>query len=274
MENPPEQTPAVLQNKTAIVLHGLFSTLLAAAAALEMVSFFRPLPFAGQLDITLIVLAAVGTLVSLWRQLPLQNVLLAAFGTAAIGGGLSALGARIGLPFGPFIFASGLGTVFYKSLPWTMPLIWLIVIFNSRGVARLILRPWRKNKTYGYRVIGLTAILVLLFDVALDPFASRVKHFWLWSATALKLTWENAPLVNFFTWAAVTLLILLVVTPALIVKKPRVKGMRHYHPLCVWLGGLVIFGTGCAINGIWPPVFADAAMGLVVATFSVRGAMW
>ncbi|HUE36126.1 MAG TPA: carotenoid biosynthesis protein [Candidatus Acidoferrum sp.] len=274
MENPPEESPAVLENKRAIVFHRLLAFLLAAAAALEIVSFFRPLPFAGQQDTALILLAAVSTLVSLWRQLPLQNVLLAAFGIIVMGGGLSALGARTNLPFGPFTFASGLGPVFYNALPWTMPLIWVIVVFNSRGVARLILRPWRKNKTYGYRVIGLTAILVLLFDVALDPFASRIKHFWLWSPTALKLTWEGAPLVNFFTWAAVTLLILLVVTPALIVKKPRGRSVRHYHPLGVWLGGLIIFGTGCAVNGIWPPFFADAAMGLAVAIFSIRGAMW
>ena len=274
MEKPPEQSPAVLQNKTAIVLHWLLSFVLTTAAALEIVSFFESVPFADQLSIAVISLAALGTLVSLWRQLPLQNVLLAAFGTALIGGGLSALGARTGLPFGPFAFASGLGPVFFKTLPGTMPLIWIIIIFNSRGVARLVLRPWRKNKTYGYRVISLTGVLVLLFDIAFDPFASRVKHFWLWSPMALKLTWEGAPLVNFFTWAAITLLTLLFVTPALIVKKPRVRGARHYHPLCVWLGSLVIFGTGCAVNGIWPPVFADSAMGLAVAVLAIRGAFW
>ena len=74
-----------------------------------------------------------------------------------------------------------------------MPLIWVVVILNSRGVARLILRPWRKIRNYGFWLIGLTAALTMLFDLAFDPFASRVKHYWLWVPTKLPLTWQGAP---------------------------------------------------------------------------------
>jgi uncharacterized membrane protein len=276
MGNPTDQSPAVLENKPAMLFHGLFATLLVAVFALEMISFFLPLRFIGQgqLDAALIIAAAGSTLASLWRRLPLQNVLTVAFGVAVIGGGLSALGAKTGLPFGPFIFGSGIGPVSFKSLSWVMPLVWVVIVLNSRGVARLILRPWRKNKTYGYKLIGLTAILVLLFDVAFDPFASRVRHCWVWLPSALKTTWQDAPLVNFLTWAAVTLLILLVVTPWLVVKHPRQKKGADFYPMGVWLGGLLLFGTGCAVNGIWPPVFADAVIGLGGAIFAVRGAMW
>lgn len=134
--------------------------------------------------------------------------------------------------------------------------------------------PVAKNKTYGYKVIGLTAVLVLLFDVAFDPFASRVKHCWVWLPSALKLTWQGAPLVNFVTWAAVTLLILLVAAPWLVVKKPRQKKGADLYPFGVWVGGLILFGTGCAVNGIWPAVFADAVIGLGGAVFAIRGVMW
>jgi uncharacterized membrane protein len=276
MGNPPDQSPAVLENKAAILFHWLLAILLTVAFALQIASFFRPLPFASQsqLDAALILTAAGSTLASLRRRLPLQNVLVVAFGVAVIGGGLSALGAKTGLPFGPFILGSGIGPVFYKSLSWVMPLIWVVIVLNSRGVARLILRPWRKNKTYGYKVIGLTAILVLLFDVAFDPFASRVKHCWLWLPSALKLTWQGAPLANVLTWAAVTLLVLLFVTPWLVVKKPRQKKGADFYPLVVWIGGLVVFGAGCVANGIWPPVFANAVIGTGVMIFAVRGAMW
>ena len=159
-------------------------------------------------------------------------------------------------------------------LPWVMPFIWVVVVLNSRGTARLILRPWRKNKTYGYKVIGLTALLVLLFDVAFDPFASRIKHFWLWMPTRLPLTWEGASLINFLAWALVTVLILLFTAPALIVKRPRTKRGPDWHPLCLWLGALVLFGISCGVRGIWAPVIADAVMGVAVATFAIRGALW
>jgi uncharacterized membrane protein len=276
MGKPPDQSPAVLENKSAALCHWVFAALLAVVFALEIASFFRSLPFVtqSQLDAALLLTATGSTLASLWRRLPLQNVLTVAFAVALIGGGLSALGAKTGLPFGPFIFGSGIGPVSFKSLSYVMPLIWVVIVLNSRGVARLILRPWRKNKTYGYKVIGLTGLLVLLFDVAFDPFASRVRHCWVWLPSALKLTWQGAPFVNFFTWAAVTLLMLLVVAPWLVVKQPRQKRGADFYPFAVWLGGLIIFGSGCAVNGIWPAVIANAVITISIAIFAIRGAMW
>lgn len=274
MENPSAPPPAVLTNKTATLCHWLLACLLAIAFGLELASFFWPLKLDGSLDAAFIVLAAAGSLATLWRQLPLQNVLLGACAIALIGGGFSALGARTDLPFGPFVFTSGSGQLMFKTLPWAMPLLWVVVVLNSRGVARLMLRPWRKTKTYGFRVIGLTAPLVLLFDVALEPFATRVKHLWLWLPTAWPLTWQGASVMNFVSWALIAVLILLFVTPVLIVKKPRSKSRPDFYPLCLWLGALLLFGTGSAVNGSWPPVFVDAAIGIVVAIFAIRGAMW
>jgi len=274
MEKPSAPLPAVLPKKIATVCHWLLMSLLVVAFALEMASFFQSLKFAIWLDVALIVLAAVSTLASLWRRLPLQNVLLAALGIAAIGSVFSAFGAKMDLPFGPFIYTSGIGPLMFKTLPWPVPLIWVVVILNSRGVARLILRPWRKTKAYGYRAIALTAFLVLLFDVAFEPFASRVKHLWLWLPTALPLTWQGASVVNFVSWTLITVLILLFVTPAMIVKKPRPKGGPDFHPLCVWLGGILLFGTGCAVNGFWTPVIVDAVIGVGTAVFALRGAWW
>jgi len=69
----------------------------------------------------------------------------------------------------------------------------VVTILNSRGVARLILRPWRKTRRYGFWLIGLTAALALVFDLGLEPFATRVKSYWLWSPTKLGLSWYGAP---------------------------------------------------------------------------------
>ena len=241
---------------------------------MELVSLFQPLKFMALLDAALVALAAAATLAALWRRLPLQNVLLAAAVIALIGGGLSGLGARTGLPFGPFVYATGSGCLIFKTLPWVMPLVWVAIVLNSRGVARLMLRPWRKNKSYGYRVIGLTAVLVLLFDVALEPFAFRVKHLWLWLPTALPLEWQGAPVINFLAWGFIAALLLLFVTPALIVKKPRSKSSPELHPLCLWLGGLALCATGCAVAGMWAAVILDAVIASGSAIFAIRGATW
>jgi uncharacterized membrane protein len=271
-----DMQPASEDRATIVTrFHQLLTLLLAAALALELVTFFAPLDLDGWPEIILLLLAAANTLSALTRRLPFQNVLLAAFGIALIGGGVHALGAKSGIPFGPLNFG---GLLIFKTLPWPMPLLWIVVVLNSRGVARLILRPWRKIKTYGFWVIGITGALAMLFDFALEPFASRAKHYWLWMPgnPALKFipAWFGVPLVNFFSWGIVTALILAFITPALIKKQPGQKNPADFHPLGLWLCAILIFGIGCARNELWLSLAADAAIGIVTAVFAVRGAKW
>ena len=65
-------------------------------------------------------------------------------------------------------------------VPWPLPLLWVVLVINARGVGRLVMRPWRKTNFYGFWVIGLTCLLVLAFDLGLEPFAVEVKGYWLW----------------------------------------------------------------------------------------------
>jgi uncharacterized membrane protein len=274
MPKPSESTPAVLENRTAALSLWLLSSLLAVAFGMELVSLFRPITFAAQLDPAFIVLAATTTLAALWRRLPLQNVALAAAGIALVGGAFSAAGVRTNLPFGPFAYGSASGPLIFKTLPWPIPLLWVVIVLNSRGTARLILRPWRKNKNYGYRVIGLAAILVLLLDVAMEPFAFHVKRLWLWLPTTLHFTWQGAPIINFVAWGFITALILVLVSPALIVKKPRPKIGPEWHPFCLWLGAIALCAAGCAAQGLWTATIVAAVIGIGAAIFAIRGAMW
>jgi uncharacterized membrane protein len=257
-------------------LHRVLTLLLAAFWALALAANGLTLDLPGKpgwLEALLLLLATAGTLTALVRQLPLQNVLLAAGVIAFLGGAAHALGVKTGIPFGPFLFGADGGTQMFKTLPWALPLIWVAVVLNSRGVARLILRPWRKVRSYGFWLIGMTALLTGLFDLAFDPFASRVQHYWLWLPTKFPLTWQGAPLVNFFSWAAVTVLMLAFVTPALINKNP-VRRPPDYHPLAVWLGAILWFGLVAAQHGMWPAVVLDGIMMVLAAAFAIRGGRW
>ena len=238
---------------------------------------FEPLKLpgpAGWPEAVLLVSGAACTITSATRRLPLQNVLLAAFIIAVLGGAVHALGAMAGIPFGPFTFGESVGAQLFKTLPWSSPLIWVLAVLNSRGVARLGLRPWRKTRAYGLWLIGLTAGLTMLFDLAFDPFAARVKHYWFWEPTKFPLTWQGAPLANFFGWAVVTLLILAFVTPMLINKHPTQRRPPDFHPLGIRLGGVLLFGIGAASQGLWLAAAADGIIGAAVAVFAVRGARW
>jgi uncharacterized membrane protein len=225
-------------------------------------------------ETALLAAAVAGTVATLARQAPILHAVCATIFIILIGGGVSLLNAKTGIPFGANIFGQGIGKKLFNILPWVLPLIWPVAILNSRGVARLILRPWRKTKSYGFRLIGLAALLTVLFDFAFEPFASRVKHYWYWAPTALPISWQGAPLVGFFSWAVVTILALAFVTPLLINKKPRQPSLPDFFPLGIWLGGIVLFGAGCAVERIWPAVVADVVIGAVTTVFALRGARW
>lgn len=261
------------------LFHWLASGLAGASFALVVATFFAPLrnsPQPGWTEAVLVVTVTLTTLVAQTRRLPAQNALLAAIVIGLIGGVVQIVGAVTAIPFGPFKYTEFAGPRLFGVLAWPMPLLWIVVILNSRGVARLILRPWRKLRSYGFWLIGMTAALTALFDVALEPFASAVKHYWLWDPTRLPVTWGGAPVTSFLGWLLTALLILAFATPAMIDKRQQRATNRppDYHPLGVWLLALVLFAVGAATEPIWLATAVCAGLGIVVGVFAIRGARW
>ena len=228
---------------------------------------------AGWREATLVLATTASTLVSLSRQLPGQNVLLSAVVVAAIGGLAQAIGALTGIPFGPCVYTHAAGPRLLDVLPWWIPLAWIVMILNSRGVARLVLRPWRKTHTYGLRLIGLTAALSLVFDLGLEPFAGRVKGCWLWSPMRLDVNWYGTPATHFAGWALTALLILAFATPALINKSPA-KHPPDYHPLVIWCLLNLLFAAGSITHPFWVAAAFSSGAALTAAFLAVRGARW
>ena len=255
------------------VLFGLFLL----QYALVWARLWLPWPLLGSArwpDGLLLVLTAAAVLASLSRHLPGQNVILGSIIVAFIGGAVQTVGALTGIPFGPYVYTEHIGQQLFNPLPWAVPLIWIVVLLASRGVARLTLRPWRKTQTYGFRLIGLTTLLVVLLDVGLEPFATAVKHYWLWNPTKLKFDWYSTPWVNFLGWAATALLILAFATPSLINKQPRPQPPPDYAPLGIWLLLNLLFLTGATVHHLWPAVGVISLISVAVAVFAIRGARW
>jgi uncharacterized membrane protein len=222
----------------------------------------------------LLLITTISTLAALTRQLPAQNVLLAAGIIAVIGGLAHTIGVKSGIPFGPFMFGTGIGQKIFNTLPWAMPLLWIVAVLNSRGVARLVLRPWRKMRTYGFWLIGLTALFTMFFDCALEPFAAYSKHYWIWMTAGYSLTPHGAPVSNSVGWFIIPVLMLAFATPVLINKQLSKRSAPDFHPLAVWLGGILLFGISAVMNGLWPTVAVDAAIGIAATVFAIRGARW
>lgn len=272
-----KRTSSIVMAKLARGEQGVFNVLFLAAYALALARLWWPMSVHGKpgwQDAVLLLLAVAGTIAALSRHLPLPNILFAACFIGLVGGAADLLDQKTGMPFGALTPGENMGPRLFGAVSWAVPLIWILAILNSRGVARLILRPWRKLHAYGFWLIGITAGLTALFDLAFDPFASQVKHYWIWEPTKFPLSWQGAPLVNLLGWLVVTLLILAFITPFLIVKHPAHRRTPDFHPLGVWLGGILLFGIGSAMRGLWPAVMLDGIIGVGVAVFAIRGSQW
>jgi len=201
-------------------------------------------------DGLVVAITTASTVLALMERLPLQNALWASalIGTLAVI--IETLQATSRVPFGSRQFADGLGPLVFWGLPWPIPFIWICLLLNSRGVARLILRPWRADRHYGYWVIGLAALLTVLLALGLEPFATRVQHYWQWKPAPGVLAWYDAPWHSFLSWFGCGAGILALTTPWLINKHP-IKQPVSYQPLIVWgLFGL-LFATAAGANGLW-----------------------
>jgi len=244
--------------------------------AFVWLSLWAPWPDFGEArwpDGVLVVLTAATTLASLARQLPAQNVMLASAIIVLIAGAVETVGALSGVPFGPYHYTRRMGQVLFEPLPWAVPLVWLIAVLNARGTGRLLLRPWRKTRNYGFWLMGLTAFLTVLFDVGLEPFATRVKHLWEWGPSRAGFFWYTTPWVNFVGWGATTVVILAFSTPSLINKKP-VKHPPDYHPLIIWVLINALFITGALSRHLWLAAGVVSAGTSVVAVLAMRRATW
>ncbi len=219
----------------------------------------------------LLVLIGATTLASLSRQLPGQNVLLASIIIVGIGGAVQSLDALTGIPFGHCVYTEHIGPQLFEPVPWAVPVLWLVAVLTCRGVARLILRPWRSGPHYGFWLWGVSVVLIVIFDLGLEPFATQVKHYWVWSATKLGFNWYSAPWVNFVGWALTAAVILAFVTPTLINKKP-VNYPPDYHPLTVWLLVSLLFATGAAHHQLWTAFGLTMSASLLAVILALRGA--
>jgi uncharacterized membrane protein len=231
-------------------------------------------PRSSQIPESILVLAALATtLVSTSAHLPRQNVLLAAVIIGFVGTLAAGLGTRLGIPFGPFIFAEAFAPKILNLVPWAVPFLWVIFILLARGVGRLILRPWRKSRTYGYRLIAVTIGMVVLMDLAFEPYAGRVLHLWFWAPSKAGLFWYGCPWTNFIGWGVITSLILAFITPALMNKRPA-KRPPDIQPLYVWLLITALFLCASLTQHFWAAAGLTAGMMATGATLAFHGANW
>ncbi len=199
--------------------------------------------------------------------MPLQSLALAACVTGAASSAALLATAHTGFPFGRCEFSGNAGPRWLGGFPIWLPLVWIVALLSARGTARLLLRPQRQRPNYGYGLVATTAALATVTLAALDLFAVQGMHWWRWTATGW--SWEGVALPNLAGSFVVSVLALLLATPALIDKRP-VQSPPALLPLLVWFTLNCAFLAGSAAHVSEAALAVVAAAAVVVTTLAFQ----
>ena len=157
-------------------------------------------------------------------------------------------GTTVGLPFGPYRYTDGLGAKWLGHVPVLIPLSWFFMAVPSYAIAR-----WRFPRSVAAPVVGGSLVL-LSWDLALDPAMSLVTKYWVWSADG---PYYGMPLLNLVGWY-VTGLALMIALNAL--RADRWIALLPIRWLVAFYGANLLLPLGLsAAAELWGAVAATTA---------------
>ena len=185
-------------------------------------------------DPILILLAAGNThlIVSrIWGPRPARKWFVALF---LISGLIELIGTKTGFPFGPYAYTENFGPRI-SLLPVAIPLAWYVLLSNG-----LIL--WRAFLPGFILPIeaAATATLVTGIDWVMEPFAAKIKVYWIWNTAG-----GLAPQKNYIAWWIVAFLLVL-----LFAKSPGHQERFEPRPLFLLGTMLLLFVVTRRVYGM------------------------
>lgn len=177
------------------------------------------------------------------------------------------LGTTRGIPFGGYSYSPLLGPMWAGHVPVVIPLSWFYMAIPSYAFACRAL-PGRGRVALR---IGLASLILLVWDLALDPAMSHAVPYWVWETTG---PYYGMPWLNLFGWyvTGVGLMGALAVL--------RAERWIAALPLG-WLAGFYLLNLLLPLGmnlaaGLWLAVFvplaAVAVLGILVRRLVVRAA--
>ncbi|MDX1674448.1 MAG: carotenoid biosynthesis protein [Longimicrobiales bacterium] len=212
----------------------------------------------------------------LWRRVGWQWV--PAFAVVyALSLGSELMGTAFGIPFGPYSYTDLLGPKWLDLVPFLIPLSWFFMAVPAYGLAARALggreayalgRAAREATGRGgaFGRILLGSLLLLAWDLTLDPAMSEVTRYWVWGEPG---PYYGMPLMNLFGWY-VTGVVLMAVLEWLDARSWLGEGSTAW--LAAFYGANLILPLGMTmVAGMWGAAVATAlVLGCVVVWASLR----
>jgi putative membrane protein len=109
------------------------------------------------------------------------------------------LGTSVGWPFGAYRYTEALGTKWFGLVPLLIPLSWCTMAIVAFAIARRLLGVRGRLTT-----VLTGALLLIAWDLALDPAMSRLTPYWVWADVG---PYFGMPWLNLAGWFATGLLL-------------------------------------------------------------------
>lgn len=111
------------------------------------------------------------------------------------------IGVTRGVPFGRYVYTDTLGARLAGAVPWPIPWAWLLLIPATLGTAWLLVG--RHAARPGVLLLS-APLLALLYDLALEPFATTIMGYWRWIERG---PLHGVPTINYLAWYGTALLL-------------------------------------------------------------------
>ena len=176
----------------------------------------------------------------------------------AISLGSELAGTTWGIPFGAYSYSEMLAPMWLDRVPVVIPMSWFFMALPSYALASLAVRGPAGR-------IGVASLVLLAWDLALDPAMSFATPYWVWGESG---PYYGMPWLNLFGWY-VTGLVLMSVLAVVRAEEWTARISPRWWG-AFYLANLVLPLGMCAAAGLWTAVVATLfvlsaiALGLVV----------
>jgi len=159
-------------------------------------------------------------------------------------------GTTVGLPFGPYQYTPALGAKWFGHVPLLIPLSWFFMALPSYAMSRR--RFPRRDQRLARVLAG--SLLLLSWDLSLDPAMSLVTSFWVWGTAG---PYYGMPLLNLAGWYLTGVVLMLALTwlrtDEWVARLPLTWQVGFY-------GANLLLPLGMSmVAGLWGAVLASAA---------------
>lgn len=136
---------------------------------------------------------------------------------------LELIGVKTSVPFGSYIYTDTLQPQILQ-VPLAISLSWVVVVAGSF----MIVSSVKSLNTFAF--VTYSSVLVLAFDLLLEPFAAFINGYWTW-------TFSFVPIQNYISWFVIALAFTLFLSKYLVPQLNLINKSKvvSYTPLILYI---------------------------------------